>query len=607
MSSARQVDFLLAGLHDTAGNPLNGGVVTFLEVGLSSTTPKAAWTDKDKAYPIYSVTLSTNGQAQVYCDGWYKFIVKDINGTTVNTWDNLFFSPATDEPVTKTGDYDFVANDTGRTYIANKASAIEFTLLDPDDVDPGWYVTIKNIGAGTLTVTGTVDGSADPTLAQYESGTVFSDGTSWYWLATPGSGGGGGSGGTPAEVVAKTDSYAFQAADINGTYTFNKSSTVIGTLVSAAAVPSGSWLLIKNLGAGLLTLSGTINGRTNPVLYQYDEAYIFSNGTAWYGYLAAEMTSFLENVGFTATVSSNALTITLTDALGNAPSTTNPVKMAFLRNSTLTTGKPEIATARAATTLVLPATGTLGFIANEHGRMYAWEINNAGTIVLGLSRTADLYPEGSLISTTAIGTGSDSAAIMYSMASLTDKAVRCIGYIEITSAATPGNWSTGPDVIQIMGPGVKRTGDVVQTKYIMDGTVATGTMEVPYDDTIPQIADGDEYMSLAITPTSAINYLEVSCVASLTDNNDAGDLIAALFQDTGSAIAVMARDINELESLLGTVPLFARVIAGTVSSTTFSMRAGSSNSSTVTFNGAAASQLFGGAMGSYMMIKEIFA
>ncbi len=45
-------------------------------------------------------------------------------------------------------------------------------------------VSIKNIGTGTLTITGTIDGSANPTLAQNKSKTIQSDGVAWWLLAS---------------------------------------------------------------------------------------------------------------------------------------------------------------------------------------------------------------------------------------------------------------------------------------------------------------------------------------------------------------------------------------------------------------------------------------
>lgn len=44
-------------------------------------------------------------------------------------------------------------------------------------------LTIVNIGANTVTVTGTVSGSVNPTLAQWKSMTVQSDGVRWFKIA----------------------------------------------------------------------------------------------------------------------------------------------------------------------------------------------------------------------------------------------------------------------------------------------------------------------------------------------------------------------------------------------------------------------------------------
>ena len=84
--SAIQNDILLAGLHDTEGNPLNGGKVYTYAVG--TITPKACWLDQGKVNVAANpIILDTNGQAQIYWEGWYKFVVTDANDVVVNTWD----------------------------------------------------------------------------------------------------------------------------------------------------------------------------------------------------------------------------------------------------------------------------------------------------------------------------------------------------------------------------------------------------------------------------------------------------------------------------------------------------------------------------------------
>ena len=64
-----------------------------------------------------------------------------------------------------------------KTVEANKSTAIQFTLPLFSDVPNGAWVKIKNIGAGLLTLNATIDGSVNPTLAQHDEITVFSDGT----------------------------------------------------------------------------------------------------------------------------------------------------------------------------------------------------------------------------------------------------------------------------------------------------------------------------------------------------------------------------------------------------------------------------------------------
>jgi hypothetical protein len=55
----------------------------------------------------------------------------------------------------------------------------------------------------------------------------------------------------------------------------------------------------------------------------------------------------------------------------------------------------------------------------------------------------------------------------------------------------------------------KNAGDVVQVVNYQTGAVATGSNVNPitYDDSIPQNNEGDEYLSLTITPTSASNQI----------------------------------------------------------------------------------------------------
>ena len=79
----------------------------------------------------------------------------------------------------KTKDYTLLTADTYKTIEANSSSALNMTLPGIGTVDNGAFLKIKNAGTGTVTVIGTIDGASNPTLAQYDEITVFSDGVRW--------------------------------------------------------------------------------------------------------------------------------------------------------------------------------------------------------------------------------------------------------------------------------------------------------------------------------------------------------------------------------------------------------------------------------------------
>jgi hypothetical protein len=95
-----------------------------------------------------------------------------------------------------------------------------------------------------------------------------------------------------AAVVTKTDSYAFAAADYYKIFEANKATSMNLTLEAAATAGSGKWIRIKNIGAGVVTLIGTLDGTVNPTMAQNDEVTIYSNGVTWKGKILAGATSY---------------------------------------------------------------------------------------------------------------------------------------------------------------------------------------------------------------------------------------------------------------------------------------------------------------------------
>ena len=149
-------------------------------------------------------------------------------------------------------------------------------------------------------------------------------------------------------------------------------------------------------------------------------------------------------------------------------------------------------------------------------------------------------------------------------------------------------------------------GSVVQVVHVQDGEVASGTTTCAYDDTIMQNTEGTEFMTLAITPTNSNHKLKIDVLANINHNSTNKIVIVGLFQDsTANALAAM----NATEDL-GNSPLpvgFTHFMtAGTTSSTTFKVRAGTDAAATVTFNGRDGSnRRLGGRYASTITITEI--
>lgn len=179
-----------------------------------------------------------------------------------------------------------------------------------------------------------------------------------------------------------------------------------------------------------------------------------------------------------------------------------------------------------------------------------------------------------------------------------------MGGFKLTDGADPVNpqdFATRAWVLANGGGGL-----VVQLVKTVTGAVATGGTVIPLDDTIPQNTEGDQFMSLAITPHNVANILRIDVVCFLTSN--AGNwLTAALFQDaTAGALAAYAAYQNIAGGGASVVFTYF-MVAGTTSATTFKVRGGrdASAGSTVTFNGTAGGRLFGGKLVSSITITEL--
>ena len=142
----------------------------------------------------------------------------------------------------------------------------------------------------------------------------------------------------------------------------------------------------------------------------------------------------------TATVASSALTVGI-----------NATSLQF-RSATLTTGVPTTALAVGALSLVVPSTATLGTVSAVQSQLVLVVLYNAGTPALGIVNISGgtNLDETTLLSTTAIIAGSNSASVVYSASAITSSPFRVVGTV-VSTQATAGTWATTPSLVQGYG------------------------------------------------------------------------------------------------------------------------------------------------------------
>lgn len=144
-----------------------------------------------------------------------------------------------------------------------------------------------------------------------------------------------------------------------------------------------------------------------------------------------------------------------------------------------------------------------------------------------------------------------------------------------------------------------------QTVVFETGAVATGTTTILFVDTPPTNTQGDQYMSLSITPKSATSRLVIDVTVNLCNSVSGNCITAALFQDsTANALAAAWQTGQGANSPLS-ISFRHSMTSSTTSATTFKVRIGAYAASTTTFNGQGGSRIYGGVLASSISIREV--
>jgi hypothetical protein len=143
--------------------------------------------------------------------------------------------------------------------------------------------------------------------------------------------------------------------------------------------------------------------------------------------------------------------------------------------------------------------------------------------------------------------------------------------------------------------------DRAYAEYTANANLGT----IPLDDTIPQVGEGTEVLSIALTPKSVTNRVRVR-VAGFGGNTGAGYVIAALFVN-GAANAVRATlGLSSAANTMSSLVLEYEHVPGATTAQTYSVRAGG-NAGTARLNGTGAARIFGGTGATTIVVEEIKA
>lgn len=152
-----------------------------------------------------------------------------------------------------------------------------------------------------------------------------------------------------------------------------------------------------------------------------------------------------------------------------------------------------------------------------------------------------------------------------------------------------------------------KTLEILQIVTATTGAVAAAASDIPFDDTIPQIGEGTEFMSISITPKSATSLLRIDVVANWGQDVNENMTVALFMTGTADALASVSIFPSATLAYSGITSFNHLIRPSTLSTLTFTVRAGGNTGSggTITLNGVMSARKLGGSMASRIIITEI--
>lgn len=159
-------------------------------------------------------------------------------------------------------------------------------------------------------------------------------------------------------------------------------------------------------------------------------------------------------------------------------------------------------------------------------------------------------------------------------------------------------------LVKMTPDSIMPVGAVVQSARAQYATRSTHTTVIPGDNTIPQNTEGDEILTVSITPKNANNKIRIRVTMPVVSSNVANNSVAAaLFRDSvADAIGAGAATLDNASYWTG-ITFDVEETAGSTSSRTYKLRAGPT-ANTMYVNGNATG-VFGGVMVVSLVVEEI--
>lgn len=248
-------------------------------------------------------------------------------------------------------------------------------------------------------------------------------------------------GGSSSHDLSISASLASTVA-IKTTFTYDIGSATVGLRYVYLGSNDSAAKSVK-LAAGAVGTSYTF---TFPTSGGTDGYPMISQGSGTTTFQSAQKSIGAINLGISASVSGNALTIAITNSDGSTnASSTAPIRVG-MRSSTATTGGFTERTITAALSMTVPASTTIGTANGITHYIYVYLIDNAGTLEVACSLKK--FDCGSVVTTSAVSGGASNTT-MYSTTARTSVACKLIGRITITEA-TAGTWATSPAEVSLI-------------------------------------------------------------------------------------------------------------------------------------------------------------